>query len=95
MPVVTIIFPKPTIGETIPPKANPNAPNNAEATPAFERSQSKANVLEEVKVNPIIESKQISKISYTKKLQSKQRATIRKNETITIPKLPLYNACSG
>ena len=40
-----------------------NAPNNADAIPAFERSQSKANVLEEVNVSPIMESKPISKIS--------------------------------
>lgn len=49
-----MILPTPTSGETIPPNANPNAPNKADAVPAFARSLSMANVLDAVKVSPSI-----------------------------------------
>ena len=45
-----MILPIPTRGETIPPNANPSAPNKADAMPALARSLSIANVLEAVKV---------------------------------------------
>lgn len=95
IPVDTMISPIPTRGETIPPNANPSAPSKADAIPALARSLSIANVLEAVKVSPSMESNPRSSNSYTQKLQSAQRARQRKNETITMPALPLYNACSG
>ena len=95
IPVDTIIFPNPTSGDTTPPKANPNAPNKADAIPAFDRSQSIASVLEAVKVSPNIKSNARSNTSYIQKLQPTHNATHRKEEAITIPILPLYNACSG
>ena len=53
--------------ETIPPKAKPAAPNNAEAVPELARSQSMAKVVEAVKVNPIEKSNTNSTASYTAK----------------------------
>ena len=63
MPVETRIFPRPTNGDTIPPKANPSAPSRAEAIPACDRSQSIAKVFEAVKVSPSMESSPRSKTS--------------------------------
>lgn len=89
-----MMLPMPTNGETIPPKANPSAPNKAEAVPALLRSQSIAKVLEAVKVSPSIDRRQINSSSYIQKLQSKANATKSKADIITIPKLPQCNACS-
>ena len=56
-----------TRGDTIPPNANPVAPNSAEAVPEFCRSLSIAKVVEAVKVNPIEKSNTNSTASYTAK----------------------------
>lgn len=66
-PVVERISPNPTNGETIPPKAKPAAPNNAEAVPELARSQSMVKVVEAVKVNPIEKSNTNSTAAYTAK----------------------------
>ena len=52
-------------------------------------------VLEAVKVSPNMKSNARSNTSYIQKLQPTHNATHRKEEAITIPILPLYNACSG
>ena len=62
-PVVTIMLPKPTKGDTTPPKAKQIAPKRADAVPAFFRSLSMANVVEDVKVRPIENKRIINKIS--------------------------------
>lgn len=54
VPVEVKIFPNPTSGEMIPPKANPEAPSKADATPALARTQFIANVFDAVKVRPNI-----------------------------------------
>ena len=95
IPVDTMMLPIPTRGETMPPNANPNAHSRADAVPALARSLSMANVLEAVKVSPSMESNPRSSSSYTQKLQPAHRARQRKNETMTMPMLPLYKACSG
>ena len=56
-PVVESIFPILTRGDTIPPNANPVAPNRAEAVPEFCRSLSIAKVVEDVNVSPIVKSR--------------------------------------
>ena len=65
-PVVERISPNPTNGETIPPKAKPAAPNNAEAVPELARSQSMAKVVEAVKVNPIEKQHKQHSLIYSK-----------------------------
>ena len=40
VPVEVKIFPNPTSGEMIPPKANPEVPSKADATPALARHNS-------------------------------------------------------
>ena len=52
-----------TRGDTIPPNANPVAPNSAEAVPEFCRSLSIAKVVEAVKVSPIVKSKKNISVS--------------------------------
>ena len=74
-PVVERISPNPTNRETIPPKAKPAAPNNAEAVPELARSQSMSKVVEAVKVNPIEKSNTNSTASYTTKRYSLLRIT--------------------
>ena len=54
MPVVAIVSPSPTKGDTNPPNPNPIAPNNAEAVPACSRSHSIAKAVVEVKEKPIM-----------------------------------------
>ena len=62
-PVVGRISPMLTRGDTIPPNANPVAPNSAEAVPEFCRSLSIAKVVEAVKVSPIVKSKKNNSVS--------------------------------
>ena len=83
IPVETMILPRPTSGETIPPKANPSAPSSAEAVPALSCSQSIASVLEAVKVSPSIDKRPISSTSYIQKLQPETKAIRSNAEKIT------------
>ena len=59
-PVEYIVLPRPTSGETMPPKANPAAPSRADAVPDSERVHSMASVVEVVKVRPIEKSSPMS-----------------------------------
>ena len=63
VPVERSVSPRPTSGETMPPKANPEAPSSAEAVPACSRVQSMASVVEVVKVSPIQKSRAKSSAS--------------------------------
>lgn len=94
-PVEVKMFPNPTSGETIPPKANPEAPSKADATPALARSQFMANVFEAVKVRPNMKSNTTNNDSYIQKLQSRQSAIKSTVETTVIPMLPRNTAISG
>lgn len=95
VPVEVKIFPNPTSGEMIPPKANPEAPSKADATPALARTQFIANVFDAVKVRPNIKSKTTNNDSYIQKSQSRQSAIKSTVETTVIPMLPRNTAISG
>lgn len=56
-----------TRGDTIPPNANPVAPNKAEAVPEFCRSLSIAKVVDAEKVSPIVKSRKNNSISLNDK----------------------------
>ena len=60
IPVVTIVSPNPTKGDTSPPNPKPTALDKAEAVPACSRSHSIAKAVVEVKEKPIMNSKMIS-----------------------------------
>lgn len=60
IPVVTIVSPNPTKGDTSPPNPKPTAPDKAEAVPACSRSHSIAKAVVEVKEKSILNSKVIS-----------------------------------
>ena len=60
IPVVTIVSPNPTKGDTSPPNPKPTALDKAEAVPACSRSHSIAKAEVEVKEKPIMNSKMIS-----------------------------------
>lgn len=94
-PVEVKMFPNPTSGETIPPKANPEAPSKADATPALARSQFMANVFEAVKVRPNMKSNTTNNDSYIQKLQSRLSAIKSTNEITVMPMLPRNTAISG
>lgn len=94
-PVEVKMFPNPTSGEMIPPKANPEAPSKADATPALARSQFIANVFDAVKVRPNIKSNTINNDSYIQKLQSRLSAIKSTNEITVMPMLPRNTAISG
>lgn len=51
--VDVMMLPRPTSGETMPPKRKPDAPPMAEATPIWLRPSSMARVVVEVKMNPV------------------------------------------
>ena len=87
MPVVAIVSPSPTKGDTNPPNPNPIAPNNAEAVPACSRSHSIAKAVVEVKEKPIMKSRAISNPSYIQKLQFRFMAIHTIAERISIPML--------
>lgn len=94
-PVEVKMFPNPTSGETIPPKANPEAPSKADATPALARSQFMANVFEAVKVRPNMKSNTTNNDSYIQELQSRLSAIKSTNEITVMPMLPRNTAISG
>jgi len=87
MPVVAIVSPSPTKGDTNPPNPNPTAPNKAEAVPACSRSHSIAKAVVEVKEKPIMKSRAISNPSYIQKLQFRFMAIHTIAERISIPML--------
>ena len=95
MPVVTIVSPSPTKGETNPPNPNPIAPNKAEAVPACSRSHSIARAVVEVKEKPIMKSRVISNPSYIQKLQSRFMAIHMIMESINMPILLVSVLFSG
>ena len=94
-PVPLNISPRLTNGDTSPPNAKPAAPNNAEAVPEFSLANAIANVVDEVKVNPIINNNPTNNPSYTQKSQFVFKAKHSIAAKTTIPVHPAKVTFSG
>ena len=88
IPVVVSISPSPTNGDTSPPKANPAAPNTAEAVPALSRARFMASVVVDVNVSPSEKSMANSSVSYTQNGADSASTANSAAENATISRLP-------